>query len=124
MEKMVLDLPLMGKWYEMTASGVKKEEYREIKPYWIRRMFKEKIICSDECRLMTPDMAGFYARYPHVLKEKCDDGRLKFKYTHIRIRYGYTKRTLQREVESVRIGIGNPEWGAPDHDVIIIKYKK
>ena len=124
MEKMILDLPLIGKWYEMTASGVKKEEYREIKPYWIRRMFKENVICSDKCRLMTPDKAAFYARFPNVLKEKCDDGRLKFRYRYIRIRYGYTKRTELREVESVHIGIGNPEWGAPDHDVIIIKYKK
>lgn len=122
MEKMVLDLPLMGKWYEMTASGVKKEEYREIKPYWIKRMFKEKIALCETFRPITPQMAQFYDEYPHILKEKCELGRLKFRYTHIRIRYGYTKRTLQREVESVRIGIGNPEWGAPDHDVIIIKY--
>ena len=63
--------------------------------------------------LITPDMDAFYTRYPHVLKQRCDDGRLKFRYTHIRIRYGYTKRTLQRDVESVRIGIGNTEWGAP-----------
>ena len=73
--------------------------------------------------ITTPDKAPFYARFPNVLKEKCVDGRLKFRYRYIRIRYGYTNRTFLREVESVLIGIGNPEWGAPDHDVIIIKYK-
>ena len=119
-----LDLPLLGKWYDMTASGEKKEEYRQIKPYWIRRMFKEKMPFCETFRPITPEMAQFYANYPHILKDKCTLGRLEFKYTHVRIRYGYTKRTELREVESVRIGIGNPEWGAPDNDVIIIKYKE
>ena len=31
----ILDLPLKAKWYEMIESGNKKEEYREIKKYWI-----------------------------------------------------------------------------------------
>lgn len=34
----VLHLTLKKKWFDMIASGVKKEEYREIKPYWDRRL--------------------------------------------------------------------------------------
>jgi hypothetical protein len=34
-----LHLILKHKWYDMTASGVKKEEYREIKPYYSNRFF-------------------------------------------------------------------------------------
>lgn len=34
----ILDLPLKAKWYEMIESGNKKEEYREIKKYWIGRL--------------------------------------------------------------------------------------
>jgi hypothetical protein len=34
----VLDLTLKKKWFDMIASGEKKEEYREIKPYWIKRL--------------------------------------------------------------------------------------
>lgn len=30
----ILHLPLKAMWYEMIESGVKTEEYREIKPYW------------------------------------------------------------------------------------------
>lgn len=33
-----LHLTLKKKWFDMIASGVKKEEYREIKPYWIKRL--------------------------------------------------------------------------------------
>lgn len=41
------------------------------------------------------------------------------------LRYGYTKRTMLREIESISIGNGKPEWGAPtDKQVFIIKFKK
>jgi hypothetical protein len=36
--KRVLHLTLKKKWFDMIASGEKKEEYREIKPFWIKRM--------------------------------------------------------------------------------------
>jgi hypothetical protein len=34
----VLHLTLKRKWFDMIASGEKKEEYREITPYWIKRL--------------------------------------------------------------------------------------
>lgn len=34
----ILHLPLKAKWYEMIESGVKTEDYREIKPYWTKRI--------------------------------------------------------------------------------------
>lgn len=37
----ILDLPLKKEWYEMIESGEKKEEYREVKPYWTKRLFNE-----------------------------------------------------------------------------------
>lgn len=37
----MLILPIKKKWYDMIKSGVKKEEYREIKPYWSSRVMKE-----------------------------------------------------------------------------------
>lgn len=30
-------LPIKKKWFDMICSGEKKEEYREIKPYWTKR---------------------------------------------------------------------------------------
>ena len=37
----MLVLPIKKKWFEMIASGEKKEEYREIKPYWVTRFNNE-----------------------------------------------------------------------------------
>ncbi len=34
----VLHLNLKRKWYDMISSGEKTEEYREIKPYWTKRL--------------------------------------------------------------------------------------
>jgi hypothetical protein len=34
----VLHLTLKREWFDMIASGVKREEYREIKPYWHKRL--------------------------------------------------------------------------------------
>ena len=34
----ILHLNLKKKWFEMIARGEKREEYREIKPYWVSRI--------------------------------------------------------------------------------------
>lgn len=98
----ILDLPLKRKWYEMIESGIKTEEYREFKDYWIVRLGKKVGINN-------------YGGPHYNLRP----------FTHVRFRYGYTKRTMLREIESISIGYGKPEWGAPtDKRVFIIKFKK
>lgn len=46
------------------------------------------------------------------------------KFQTVRFSYGYTNRTMTFEIESITIGKGNPEWGAPDKEVFIIKLGK
>ena len=38
----VLHLTLKKKWFDMIASGEKREEYREMKPYWSKRLMGHK----------------------------------------------------------------------------------
>ena len=38
---MNLRLNLKGVWYDMIESGEKKEEYREIKSYWTKRLLDD-----------------------------------------------------------------------------------
>ena len=38
MEKKVLALIASNQWFKMIVAGQKTEEYREIKPYWIKRL--------------------------------------------------------------------------------------
>ena len=107
----ILDLPLIGEWYNMIEANIKTEEYREVKPYWIKRL------CNYSDTLwQCADCDGL------LMCSLCFTPR---NYTHVRFRYGYTKRTMLREIESITIGYGKPEWGAPtDRQVFIIKFKK
>lgn len=102
--KKILDLPLKAKWYDMIESGVKTEEYREIKPYWCKRF-------------LNLDAPLFSHRNGY------QDANVKG-YTHVRFRYGYTKRTMAFKIDEIKIGMGIPEWGAPDRNVFIIKFSK
>lgn len=110
-DKKILDLPLKKEWYNMIESGTKTEEYREVKPYWIKRL------CANSDKLwQCADCDGLLM---------CSACFLPKNYTHVRFRYGYAKRTITREIESISIGYGKPEWGAPtDKQVFIIKFKK
>lgn len=38
---MILNLTLKKKWFDMIRLGNKREEYREIKPYWNQRLNKK-----------------------------------------------------------------------------------
>jgi len=101
-EMKILDLPLKKEWYNMIESGIKTEEYREIKPYWCKRFI------------------GEYE--PVVVVHYSTEGCNVFDYTHIRFRYGYTKRTMLFELKGITIGKGKTEWGAPeDKEVFILK---
>lgn len=121
----ILDLPLKKKWYEMIESGIKREEYREIKPFWLKRLFRVIDIHHTHYENVDSDCAEFYANNIDLLKEDFNLGGFQIKdFTHVRFRYGYTKRTMTYEIRNISIGVGNPKWGAPDCKVIIIKIGK
>lgn len=110
-----LHLPVKARWYDMQESGEKPEEYREITPYWIKRLVDthslgRKILCN----------------MPDVAASLIGSGCVQMKdYTHVLLRYGYTKRFFVNRIDSITIGRGNPVWGAPaDRDVFIIRHHK
>lgn len=37
-----LTLTLKKKWFDMIKDGIKKEEYREMKECWYKRLFREQ----------------------------------------------------------------------------------
>lgn len=77
----ILDLPLKAKWYEMIESGNKKEEYREIKKYWIGRLAK----CGGR---NSYEKTGFYCK--KAICFSCitrGNGFHPKEYTHVRFRF-------------------------------------
>lgn len=50
----MLTLPIKKKWYDMILSGEKKEEYREIKPYYTSRLYSLVNIWVDNEQTVVP----------------------------------------------------------------------
>lgn len=80
----MLILPIKKKWYDMILAGEKKEEYRDIKPYYKSRLENLFPFVGDE-----------------QYREK------------ICFRNGYSNSSPSFIAEcSLRIGTGRTEWGA------------
>ena len=78
----VLQLTLKKKWFDLIKSGVKKEEYREIKRYW-------------------------ETRFAVMLVNKQHYDRILFKNG-----YSKNAPKFLIELKGIRIGTGKTEWGA------------
>lgn len=87
----VLRLTLKKKWFDMIASGEKKEEYRELKFYWADRL-----------------MAGFPSTYGYI--ERLNPDFREFKYVEFRNGYAKSAPTIVVECKGIRIGKVRPEW--------------
>jgi len=104
-----LRLTIKKQWFGMILSGEKKEEYREIKPFFISRL------CEP---LPMSIISGGNLRDNHTGQN------FKFKhYDAVEFINGYSKDAPRTtfEFKGVHAGKGNPAWGAPDFDVFIIK---
>ena len=108
----ILHLVLKSKWYSMIENGGKTEEYREIKPYWIKRLCDE-FYTDERCTTCTGE---------HCLNCLHKFNRYECKhYDAVCFSYGYTRRHMIFEINSITIGKGKSEWGAPDKEVFIIQ---
>lgn len=117
-----LHLTLKKKWFDMIASGEKKEEYREIKPYWVNRMFQQKIYQSkieDLCWIIQGKNNELEPN--KYIKTECLE---YINYTNIQFRNGYSKDapTITLECKGIEIREGKEEWGAvPGEKYFLIK---
>lgn len=115
MEKKVLTLSVKKEWFDKIVSGEKKEEYREIKPYWENRLIKKS----------WKNFVGFdeFGRFTDVF------GTLKYiPYTHVLFINGYGANRPRIEKKIVSIAIGKPKKGmCPDKwldtEFFVIKFK-
>ena len=89
----MLVLPIKKKWFDMIANGEKKEEYREIKPYYTSRFFRNFI------------KSGMEIKY--LLAEE----NMNIVYDFIILRNGYRKDSPQLKCYvRIRKGYGKEEW--------------
>lgn len=105
----MLTLPIKKKWFDMIASGEKKEEYREIKEYYEIRLqnlfgaitiYPSRIFLHrSECELLQGEAVPEEIRKDSVQE--------------IIFRNGYSKNSKAIKARCrLRIGKGKTEWGA------------
>jgi len=94
-----------GAWFDLIRTGEKKEEYREVTTFYRERL------CSDS-RIGAQENGDLF-----VIVDQWKG----LKVLHLTNGYGHSKPQLWAHIEEITIGRGNPEWGAPDRDVFIIK---
>ena len=85
----MLILPIKKKWFDMILSGEKREEYRELSPYYKTRFKK------------------LFEMYPYSYIPCGGDT------AEIKLRNGYSLKSPSCVIKStLDIGNGKPEWGA------------
>lgn len=103
----MLILPIKKKWFDMIRSGEKKEEYREIKPYWTKRLNNEfdKMLKS----IVPANVERDLRKYPQWLT--------------VIFKNGYSKHSPFIKCEcKIKIGQGKEEWGAePNKEYYVLE---
>jgi hypothetical protein len=90
----ILPLVLKGKWYDMIASGEKKEEYRDAKLFWRKRITNV------------------------IYKAHNEDNPIVVAFS-----LGYKKQDMFFVADriSCKKGSNHPEWGEPETPHYVIK---
>ena len=123
-KKKVLTLTVSKQWFDMIVADKKTEEYREIKPYWVARLFQNNSNIVD-MKYLASGLAG----RTDLLKKYIDAQRIVLKqYTHVLFINGYRKDSPRIEKQIESITIGKPKKGlCPDKwldtEFFIIKFK-
>ena len=123
-----LQLSLKTKWFRMTESGEKPEDYREITPYWFQRLvFDYKKVFKYFTGYNWDDDMYRSEGIDHITKDKARNIGFVTYVTNI-MTLGYPKSTdtdkiLKFKHAGIEIRTGNPEWGAePDKLYFVIKH--
>lgn len=136
-----LKLILKAVWFHMIADGIKHEEYREIRWYYLRRLIEPNETTPYYLRSLLDvknedEFSELIIKHPHYLEflkrdlqRYADGGKSIFNYKHNYVTFynGYHsgRDEMFCEIESITIGEGNPDWGAePGHEYFVIKLKK
>lgn len=96
----MLILPIKKKWFDMILSGEKKEEYREIKPYYETRFMNAFGIIL---------VGGEYVKCSEIGLTECEKEPIQ----PIMFRNGYSKNSPSFIAKcTLSVGTGKEEWGA------------
>jgi len=120
-----LRMSLIGKWFEMTKPRIKKEDYRDVTPYWCNRFLLHN-------GKSMPKIWWYYnffqgrSMQKTIISLKGNTSFKIFKSNIMTLGYpksGDTEKILKLEHAGIEIRTGNTEWGAePGKLYFVIKH--
>lgn len=124
----VLHLTLKKKFFDLIASGEKKEEYRDMKIYWLKRFFKPKYSISYE-DYYPYEFLDELMKFPDCNLDEILRlfGACRVNFDVIQFKNGYGKNSpvIRIEFKGVSIGNAKPEWSDNwQGNVFVIKLGK
>lgn len=124
-----LRMSLIRKWFEMTKARIKKEDYRNINPYWCNRFILVNGVSKPK------DWWEKFIRWYNIkgIVEMLSEEKFCHKFEFKNIKYnimtlgypkkGDTERILKLQHKGIEIRTGNHEWGAePGKLYFVIKH--
>ena len=111
-----LRLPLKKKWFGMSKSRIKTEDYREITSYWYSRL------CLYNGIKRSQKWWDEHFRYAFAF----DENPIEFvEFSQNTMTLGYPKkgdveRILKLKHKGIEIRTGNPEWGAEPNKLYFV----
>lgn len=128
MEKKVLTLSVKKEWFSRILSGEKKEEYREIKEYWVARLFYDRF--GKLPPKMMKELTDSIIKHGDTTHFESENGIEVscVPFTHVLFINGYgdDKPRIEKEIESISIGKPKKGW-CPyeflDKEYFVIKFK-
>ena len=128
MEKKVLNLSVKKEWFSKIVSGEKKEEYREIKPYWVARFYYDRF--GKLSPVLVKELTDYIIKHGDTEHFEAKNGiEVSFvPYTHVLFINGYGDDKPRVEKEIVWIDIDRPRKGwCPDdflgREFFVIRFK-
>lgn len=126
---MNLQIPLKKIWFDLTSSGEKTEDYREITGYWCSRLLLYNGKHMSEAEWTTFLSEYFNPEDPGYLSEAIQKHFITFKPFSFNIMtLGYPSNTdfdriLKYKHKGIEIRTGKQEWGAePNKTYFVIKH--
>lgn len=112
-ELIILDLTLKKHWFDMVLSGIKLEEYRDIKKHWVSRFcikHKPSVIAGGD---LYHKHTGTHFSIKHFDQVRFTNG------------YGGKRPQATFELLGIEIRTGKEAWGAePDTIYFVLKLGK
>ena len=118
-----LQLNLIKQWFNLTLKGIKKEEYRDISPFWANRLLSmengdnlSKCYSKEKIEWICWNLRCFKGLEYNSIEEVLTKFHIKFKeFENTEFRNGYKSIEIVPkfiiENKGITIGLGIEEWG-------------